>query len=65
MVAAVDQNDIDMGVSQRSCGRDPGKAAADNDDALSLSVEASTTTVASSGWTNIVLMFTSFALFVH
>ena len=36
MVAAVDQYDLGIGVPQRVHRRDPGKAAADDDDALLL-----------------------------
>ena len=37
VVAAVDQHDLGIGVPQRVRRRDPGKAAADDDDALALS----------------------------
>jgi hypothetical protein len=37
VVAAVDQDDIGIGVPQRVRRRDPGKAAADDDDTLALS----------------------------
>jgi hypothetical protein len=38
VVAALDQDDIDVRVPQRTCSGDPGKAGADDDDALPLSV---------------------------
>src|SRR6516164_7602516 len=40
VIAAVDQNDIDISVPQRPCRGDAGKAAADNNDAFSLSVRS-------------------------
>jgi hypothetical protein len=36
MIASIDQNDLRIGSSQRPRRRDPGKAAADDDDALLL-----------------------------
>src|SRR5215470_3594487 len=38
MIAAVDQDDIDISMPQRACCGDSGKAAADDDNALSLPV---------------------------
>src|SRR6516164_2757059 len=38
VVAAIDQDDIDISVPQRTCRGDSGKASADDDDALSLPV---------------------------
>src|SRR5215475_6522120 len=38
MIAAVDQDDIDISMPQRACCGDSGKAAADDDNALSLTV---------------------------
>jgi hypothetical protein len=38
MIAAVDQNDVDVGVTQGTRCGDSGKAGTDDDDALSLSV---------------------------
>ena len=38
VVAAVDQDDIDISVAKRACRCESGKASADDDDALSLSV---------------------------
>src|SRR5262249_429049 len=38
MIAAVDQDDVDISVPQRACRGDAGKAAADDDSTLSLLV---------------------------
>src|SRR5262249_6633827 len=36
VVAAIDQDDLDIGAPQRVCGGDPGKAATDDKNALAL-----------------------------